>query len=510
MNANHEAEERQPTLRNNAAAVRAICSAVEGTLGPKGLDTMLVGGGGEVVITNDGVTILEMMDVTHPAARLVIQAARAQQAQVGDGTTTATVLAGALVGEGVAQVERGVPVSKVIEGIRLGVQEAAAAIARRARPLSGVEDPLLARIAWVAGREQRDIAELVIEAAHVVGFPLLASDSFRFAEAIVADEQPRSEVFPGLIVKQKPLQAYLFEAGTAVGNGIMVFEDALEPETLGEEALVTEAGLRQQLEWKAQFAAQLAKLPELGIGLIAVDRSVAPEAEQFCADHGIMVLQRALKSELRQLCEHTGARPLKRTALARPAAQLASAVGRCRELRYDARSERVYIREGAGRSRVTAIVGAGTREVAGERSRIAGDAASSVQAAVLGGIVPGGGAVELAVARELERLREGLGGLESFGVQCVAEALRRPLAQMAANGGYNPLEKLELIKAAQLAAGSDTLALDFDTGEVADMLRRGIVDPAPVKIHALEAAGEVACAILRIQTVIKMKPDAYT
>src|SRR4051794_12026980 len=110
----HEGDDTYATLLNNSGAIRAICSAVEGTLGPKGLDTMLVGGQGDVIITNDGVTILEKMDVTHPAARLLIQVSRSQQQQVGDGTTTSTVLAGALVAEGVAQVTRGVPVAKVV------------------------------------------------------------------------------------------------------------------------------------------------------------------------------------------------------------------------------------------------------------------------------------------------------------------------------------------------------------------------------------------------------------
>ncbi|MEB9898019.1 TCP-1/cpn60 chaperonin family protein, partial [Bacillus cereus] len=115
-----ETDERYATLLNNANAVRALASAVEGTLGPKGLDVMLVGANGDVVITNDGVTILEKMDVSHPAARLLIQVARAQQSEVGDGTTTATVLAGALVQEGVAQVTRGVPAAKVVTGMLEG------------------------------------------------------------------------------------------------------------------------------------------------------------------------------------------------------------------------------------------------------------------------------------------------------------------------------------------------------------------------------------------------------
>ncbi len=109
-----EGEERYASLLNNSNAVRAVTSAVEGTLGPKGLDVMLVGDRGEVIITNDGVTILDKMDVSHPAARLLIQVARSQQQKVGDGTTTATVLAGALVQEGVAQIVKGVPASKVV------------------------------------------------------------------------------------------------------------------------------------------------------------------------------------------------------------------------------------------------------------------------------------------------------------------------------------------------------------------------------------------------------------
>src|SRR5665647_1832999 len=169
MQGNHEGEERYTTLLNNAGAIRAICSAVEGTLGPKGLDTMLVGTQGEVIITNDGVTILEKMDVTHPAARLLIQVARSQQEQVGDGTTTATVLAGAIVAEGVAQVTRGVPVAKVVKGIQDGVAAALDSLSKRSRRIEGLNDPLLYRIGYIAGREHADLAQLILAGAHQLG-----------------------------------------------------------------------------------------------------------------------------------------------------------------------------------------------------------------------------------------------------------------------------------------------------------------------------------------------------
>ncbi|MEO3948093.1 TCP-1/cpn60 chaperonin family protein, partial [Gorillibacterium sp. CAU 1737] len=166
---------------------------------------------------------------------------------------------------------------------------------------------------------------------------------------------------------------------------------------------------------------------------------------------------------------------------------------------------RVRVTAGAGRPAVTVAVGASTRELAGERARIAADAASAVQAAVRGGYVAGGGAAELAAARELERRRETVKGLEGFGIASVAEALRKPLAQIAVNAGLSPLEKIEQAKAAQALAGSAALAIDCDTGEVADMIALAIVDPAPVKLHAIRAAAEVAAAVLRIRTVIKMR-----
>ncbi|MFB0846757.1 TCP-1/cpn60 chaperonin family protein [Paenibacillus oleatilyticus] len=499
-----EGEEAFATLRNNANAIRAICSAVEGTLGPKGLDTMLVGTQGEVVITNDGVTILEKMDVTHPAARLLIQVARSQQHQVGDGTTTATVLAGALVAEGVAQVTRGVPVAKVVRGVQDGVAAALESLARRARPLEGMSDPLLYRIAYIAGREHADLAKLIVEGAKRLGPAKLREPHFRFSDVVMSHGKAANEVWPGLLINKKPANAQLdFPPDTAQ---VLLFQDAFEPETVDEEALMTDAGFHKQTQLREQFRALLEKLVELRVGFVASERGVDPEAEQFCTDHGIMVLQRLPRAELRRIAEYTGARPIRRSGLRKPASELAGYLGFAGHVAYDERLESVRMAEGKGRTQVSIVVGASTSEVVGERLRIARDAASSVQAALRGGCLPGGGAAEMAVAHELDRHRETVQGMEGFGVAAVAQALRKPLAQIVVNAGYNPLEKVEEVKAAQIASGNDALGIDCDAGSVADMMAAGVVDPAEVKLHALQAAGEVACAVLRIHTVIKMRP----
>jgi chaperonin GroEL (HSP60 family) len=498
-----EGEERFSTLMNNATAIRAICSAVEGTLGPKGLDTMLVGSQGEVIITNDGVTILEKMDVTHPAARLLIQVARSQQRQIGDGTTTATVLAGALVTEGAAQVTRGVPVAKVVSGIQEGVELAIKGLRSRSRSISNAHDPMLRHIAYTAGREQEDIADLIVSAVEALGEKKLREEGYRFSDSVLAHEEADSEVWPGILINQKPMN--LQTDDTIVSNRILVVQDAFEPEAVSEEALVTEAGFQRYMQLREQFREELRKLRDLQIGLIAVDRGVDSEAEQFCSDHGIMVLQRVSRKQLQLLCDFTGAKPVRRTALKKSILELEAVLGQAGHIDYDEIVQQVRLSQSDNGQHVTVIVGAATHEVVGERSRIAKDSAAAVQAALRGGYLPGGGSAEMAVAHELERHREKLKGMEGFGVAAVAMALRKPLAQIVVNAGYNPLEKVEELKAAQLAYDTDALGIDCDTGKVTNFIEAGIVDPTEVKIHALRAAGEVAAAVLRIHTVIKMK-----
>lgn len=504
----HDGEDRHAALLNNAAAIRAVCSAVEGTLGPKGLDTMLVGGEGDVLITNDGVTILEKMDVTHPAARLLVQVARSQQLTIGDGTTTATVLAGAMVAEGASQVTRGVPVAKVVAGIEEGTRLAERYLAGIAQPIDGLDDPMLYQIAYIAGREHADLAQLVLEGARLIGRERLLEENFRFPDAVTAQTKGRHEVFPGLLLDRKPAGGF-YDREEAAGTGVLLLMDALEPEKPAEEALATEAGFREYAAARERFKGELTRLAELGVGLIAADRGVDAEAEQFCADRGIMLLPRLARADMLRLREFTAAVPQRRTALAKPAAQLAAALGRGLAA-YDAKLGCVRVSAGGGKPAVAVAVGGGTRELAGERARIAADAASAVQAAVRGGYVAGGGACELAAARELDRCRETVRGLEGFGIAVVAAALRRPLAQIAVNAGFNPLEKVEQAKAAGARNDSAAIGIDCDTGELTDMLERNIIDPVAVKLHAVRTAGEVAQAVLRIRTVIKMRPGDET
>jgi archaeal chaperonin len=500
-----EIDERLAALVTNANAVRAIAAAVEGTIGPKGLDTMLVDRFGDVIITNDGVTILDKMDVNHPAAKMVINIAKAQQEEVGDGTTTATVMAGALVTEGANQVIKGVPVARVIEGIRIGVQKAIEGVKNRTQHVIDAGDPVLKQIALVAGREHEDIADLVVNAAQLIGIGKLKETNFKLSDTITAEEGAENEVFMGVIIDKERMNKEMPQAMDDVK--LLIIDDALEPEEIGDEALGTETGFARYMQLQEEFKQNVQKIVDLGVNLVLVDRGVQDAAEEILTDAGIMVVQRVAAKDLRRVAEHSGARMIKRTGLKKDSVELAKYLGYAEQVTEDEKLEQIRLLGGKGKPMATILVGAATEEVVGERQRIAKDAASSVQATVKGGYVAGGGATELAVARDVEKMRETIKGMAAYGVDCVSFALKRPLAQIVSNAGYNPLEKVEEAKAAQAEQHKDSLGVDCDSGDVVDMLTLGVIDPAPVKLYAIKAAGEVATAILRIDTIIKKREE---
>lgn len=500
-----EVDERMAALVTNANAIRAIASAVEGTLGPKGLDTMLVDKFGEVVITNDGVTILTQMEANHPAARMLINIAKSQQEEIGDGTTTATVMAGTLVGTGVEQVARGVPVTRVIEGLRAGIKKGVEAIRASSRPMDSVEDPVLRQVALVAGREHDDIAGLVVEAASLIGREKLCQRNFKFSDTVMAEEGAENQVFMGVIVNKEPVNRQMPREIKAAK--VLVIDDALEPEEIEDEALATEAGFARYLELQESHRLSVDKIIKLKVNMLMVDRGIDDAAEEMLTDAGVMVVQRVSSRELRKAAEHTGARPIKRTGLKKDFSYLEQCLGSAQSVYHDEKLEQVWVMAGGGKPMATVLVGAATAEVVGERERIAKDAAAAVQAAVRGGVVPGGGAVELAAAREVEKVRAGMRGMAVYGVYCVVEALKKPMAQIVYNAGFNPLEKLGDVLAVQTEQGKDSLAVDCDSGEIVDMMEIGVLDPTLVKTHALKAAGEIAEAILRIDTIIKKRED---
>jgi chaperonin GroEL (HSP60 family) len=295
----------------------------------------------------------------------------------------------------------------------------------------------------------------------------------------------------------------------AQGCFVACLDDALEPEQLDDEALGNEAGFNRYLKLQEEFKENLQKLNELNVGLVLIDRSLNDLAEEAFVDYKIIAVQRVSHRELRKAAEFTGARMLKRTGLKKPLSELKDYLGFAKSVTVDEHLEQIRIINGSGKPIATIQVGATTEEVVGERERIARDAAAALQAAAASGTTPGGGAVELAAAMHIQANREQARGMAVYGLDCVAEALKSPFSQIVYNAGFNPLEKQGDVFAVQKQKESISIAIDCETGQLADMEQLGIVDPTSVKVYALKAAGEVAEAILRIDTIIKKRPDSY-
>lgn len=500
-----EVDERLAALITNSNAIRAVAAAVEGTIGPKGLDIMLVDRFGEVTITNDGVTILKQMDVNHPAAKILINIAKAQQEEVGDGTTTATIMAGAMVSEGVAQILRGVPVARVIEGIKIGVQKAQEILNANVIPVKGIDDPNLKNVALIAGRENQDIADLVTNAAKLIGEEKLKDKNFKFKDIIISRAGAENEVFLGLIIDKEKVNNQMPEELTDVK--VLLIDDALEPEEVAPEALRTEAGFAKYMALKEEFKENIKKIIDLGVNLVLVDKSINDEAEEMLTDAGIIALERVSRKDMERVAEHTGARIMKRLGLKKPAEEIREYIGHAEKAYEDEKLKQLRIVGGKGAPMATVLVGAATEEIVDERERIAKDAASSLQAAILYGMVPGGGAIEIAISRELEKERGKTKGMAAYGMDCVITALKKPLAQIVYNAGFNPLEKVEEAMYTQAETNKNSIGINCDDGKVADMVELGVLDPARVKAYALKAAGEVSEAILRINTIIKKRDN---
>lgn len=499
-------DEELAALANNVSAVLSVTASVERTLGPKGLDTMLVDRFGDVLVTNSGVTILERMEISHPAARMLVNVAKAQHEQIGDGTTTASVIAGALLKEGLNQISRGVPVSKLLEGIQSATQKAMQILKQTlVRPMQGLKDPAILGAACTAGRGDTAMAQLILKAAETIGEKRLREPSFKFAESMVGRQGADDELLEGVVVNKNRLSPLMpSQVSPAV---ILVLEDSLLPEEIEEESLRTESGFRKSLDLKTQFLENLRQLLSLGVNAIFTEGGIHSEAEEFFTHAGLLAARRLSPHDLQEIAAHTDAKPLKRSSLNRDPKSLQNFLGHAEKINNDEKQNLILIGKGKGNPRATLVVGASTKAVTEEKERKAKDAACALQAALQHGIVPGGGAAELSVARILEQNRNAFKAMTSYGLDCVLEGLKKPFIQMAANAGFNPLEKAEEVLLAQKIHQKNSISLNFETGAIADMETENIMDPAAAKIHALQSASEVAQAILRINRIIKMREN---
>ncbi|PSP93862.1 thermosome subunit [Halobacteriales archaeon QS_4_62_28] len=491
----------------NITAAKAVAEAVRTTLGPKGMDKMLVDDAGSVVVTNDGVTILDEMDIEHPAANMIVEVAQTQEEEVGDGTTTAVVIAGELLSKAEELIDQDIHASILAQGYRQAAEEAKEILEEMAIEVTPEDTDELEKVAATAmtgkGAESSKevLSELVVKAIQSVAENGDVDTDDVQLEVAVGGATDESELVEGVIIDKERVHDNMpFAVEDA---SVALLDTAIEvPETeLDTEVNVTDPDQLQQFldQEEKQLEEMVEELDEAGADVVVSQKGIDDMAQHYLAQKGILAVRRAKKSTLGALARSTGGRIVSNIddvseddlGFAGSVAQKSVAGG-----------ERIFVEDVEDAKAVTLILRGGTEHVADEVERAIQDSLGVVAATLEDGkVLPGGGAPETQLALGLRDHADSVGGREQLAVEAFADAIDIIPRTLAENAGLDPIDSLVDLRSKH--DGGDTNAgLDAYTGEVVEMNEDGVVEPLRVKTQAIESATEAAVMILRIDDVI--------
>ena len=491
----------------NITAGKAVSEAVRTTLGPKGMDKMLVDSTGSVVVTNDGVTLLTEMEIDHPAADMIVEVAETQEDEVGDGTTSAVVVAGELLKRAEDLLEQDIHATTIAQGYRQAAAEATDALEAIAIDVDVDDAEILEQIAATAmtgkGAENaRDhLAELVVEAVRTV-----ADDDGIDAEnvdvkKVVGGAIDNSELVEGVLVKKSRVNdnmPYAVEdAKIAVVDGAL---EVKETEIDAEVNVTDPEQLQQFIEQEENQLRELVdQLVDVGADAVFVDKGIDDMAQHYLAQEGILAVRRVKDSDARRIARATGATPV--SNLDDITEDHLGYAGTVAE-RDVAGDDHIFIEDVEDAKAVTLILRGGTEHVIDEVDRAIEDSIGVVRTTIEDGkVLAGGGAPEVELSLALRDFADSVGGREQLAIESFADALEVIPRTLAENAGLDPIDSLVELRSAH--DGGDTAAgLDAYTGETIDMGAEGVYEPLRIKTQAIESATEAAVMLLRIDDVI--------
>ena len=500
--------------RRNIMAARAVADSVRSTLGPKGMDKMLVDSMGDSTITNDGATILRELDIEHPAAKMIVEVARAQDDAIGDGTTTAVIVAGELLKNAEELINQNVHPTVIV----LGYKQAQA---RAQKVLDGMgidargDKKMLAKIAQTAmtgkGIElfMGNLSEIAVEAASAVAGEG-ASDLEEKVKIvkIPGGSLEDSSIKYGIVVEKEIANPGMPKK--VQGAKIMLLEGTLEIKKLGTDAKISitdVGGLRSFKQSEEDIIAdQIDAIANVGANVVFVQKGIGTFAQGYLAKKGILAVRRVKDEDMKMLSSATGAK-----LVGDPMLVGSDDLGSCGlvEERKVGKDKQMIFVEGCKNPKAVSIILRGVSEVFLDEMERALEDALHVVIDVLesGKIVPGGGVAELEVAENLRQYASNVSGREQLAVMAFSRAMESIPVTLAENGGFNPLDSLVALRAAH-QAGQKHSGINMKTGKPEDMLAQGIVEPLKVKTQVLKSATEAATMILRVDDVIAAKREA--
>jgi thermosome len=497
--------------KNNIAAAKIIAEIVKTTLGPKGMDKILVDSIGDVIVTNDGATILEKMDVEHPAAKMIVEVAKTQDNTVGDGTTTAVVLAGELLKHAEELVEQKIHPSTVISGYKKALDIALEELRKLGKPVKLEDRSTLKKIVMTAlaskslGFATDHIAVLAIDAVLKVieerdsklvadkdsiqiikkmGKSLLES---QLVHGVIVDKEVVHPAMPKRVVNAKiALISAPFEIEKTEFSAEIRIRDPLKiKEFLDEETRI----LKEMVD----------KVAAVGANVVFCQKGIDDMAQFFLAKAGILAVRRVKASDMEKLAKATGGRIV--TNFEDLTEKDLGRAGLVEEVKIG-EDRMVFVQECQNPKAVSILIRAGLERQLDEAERALNDAIMNMITLIDNlNYVPGGGAIEEALALRVREEAAKYPGREQLAMMAFAEALETIPRTLAENAGLEPVEILTELRSKQDKDGYG-YGVDVFSGKVTDMFALGIIEPVRVKEQALKSSFEAAAMILRIDDVI--------
>jgi thermosome len=495
--------------KSNISAGKAVSEAVRTTLGPRGMDKMLVTDTGDVTITNDGATILNTMDIEHPAAQMIVEVAEAQEDEVGDGTTTAAVLAGELLSKAEQLLDDDVHPTTIVEGYAEAREIALEAVDSLVLD-DELDDDLLQDVAEssMTGKGTGDItteklANAVVRAVrHVEGEEGVVRDNIR-VHTQTGGSSSATELVEGVISDAEAVHANMppeVEDATiaVVDETFGVRETEIDAEYNVESVDQLSAAMDAEERELREYADVLSSS---GVDVVFSTDSIEDRAAAYLADAGLLAFESVDDDEAAAVASATGASRTGKVADIEDADLGRTETVRVRTLGDD---DLAFVEGGAAAEAVTMLIRGGTEHVVDELERALEDAVDVVTAALnTGGVVPGAGATEIVVADHVREESASIEGRKQLAVEAFADAVDVLPRTLAENTGMDPIDGL-----VDLRAGNDEeegpagIIATGQHGEIGNPVESGVLDPAAVKREAFESATEAATMIARIDDVI--------
>ena len=496
---------------SNITAGKAVSEAVRTTLGPRGMDKMLVSDSGDVVITNDGATILNEMDIEHPAAQMIVEVAQTQEEEVGDGTTTAAVLAGQLLAKAESLLDDDVHPTTIVEGYHEAARLALEAI-EAVTLEEELDDELLVNVAEssMTGKGTGDIeagalAQTVVETVRQVeGEAGVDRDAITIRTQTGAGASA-TELVQGVISEEEPLHDDMPRRVENASIAVLDLDlEVREAEIDAEYDITSVEQLNEAIEAEeAELRGYAETLVDAGIDVAFVTGDVEDLVASHLAKAGVLAFDGVDSDEIRAIGRATGARTV--GTLSDLEEDDLGAADNVHVERFG-EDELTFIEGGAAAETVTIFARGGTAHVTDELERALMDALDVVTAALdEGGAVPGAGATEIAIADHIRARAASVEGRKQLAIEAYADAVDVLPRTLAENTGMDPIDALVDLRSTHDAEGRAGLISEGQTGHVGDPIEYGVLDPAAVKREAVESATEAATMIARIDDVISAK-----